>query len=283
MAHSMTGFARAEQKQGTGMLSCEIRGVNHRHLELGVRLPEEFRSLEPRVRERLASTIRRGKVECTLRMEVLVGGESLVCDEMRLQALLSAAAALPAGTPPLRAIDLLRWPGVLVATTGSPVAPEGVLGCVEEAVQRFQEHRRREGENLVATLVLRLDALEQSLGQVRALVPVLVPEFQARLMERLKEVAGTLDPTRVEQEMVLFAQRSDIAEELDRLAAHVAEVRHLLSTGEPLGRRLDFMMQEFNREANTIASKSSDLRLTRLAVELKVLIEQMREQIQNLE
>lgn len=283
MAYSMTGFARIEQKHDAGVVSCEIRGVNHRHLELGVRLPEEFRALEPRVRERLTSGIKRGKVECTLRIESAAGSESLVVDPRRLQAVLAAAGALPGGTPPLRAIDLLRWPGVLVATGSGQLPPETVLACVDEAVQRFQEHRGREGESLVAALAARLDAIGQTLAQIQQLVPSLVPEFQARLMSRLGEVAGSLDPARMEQEMVLFAQRADVAEELDRLVAHVAEVRRLLTAGEAVGRRLDFMMQEFNREANTIGSKSSDLRLTRLAVELKVLIEQMREQIQNLE
>jgi uncharacterized protein (TIGR00255 family) len=288
MIKSMTAFAREVQSDDLGELAWELRSVNHRFLEPYIRLPEELRGLEPRVRERLAARLQRGKVDCSLRYAPAAGAASgMRVNRPFLERLLEAAAEVAAiagpGTSPAP-LDLLRWPGVLEQPGQDPDAlAAAVLKLLERAIDTLLATRGREGERLAALLKERCDRLEESVVRVRALMPRVIEGVRRRLADRLAEIRGELDPQRLEQEMALLASRLDVDEEMDRLATHVAEVRQVLDRDEPVGRRLDFLMQELNREANTLGSKSADVEVTREAVEMKVLIEQMREQIQNLE
>ena len=284
MTSSMTGFGRSDQQTAAGLLVWELRAVNHRHLELQIRLPEELRALEPAVRERVAAQVRRGKVDCTLRLEARPEEAGLALHQPLVDALLAVARGLPVTVTPLRAIDILRWPGVLRQAAGAREGLELVgLAVLDQALTAFQDQRVREGARLVSGLLERVALLRLGVAGARALLPELVPEFRRRLVERLKDLGVALEASRIEQELALLAQRSDITEELDRLEAHAEGVEQILQSPEPVGRRLDFMMQELNREANTLGSKATDLRLTSIAVDLKVITEQMREQIQNIE
>ena len=285
---SMTAFARREAGTSWGALTWELRSVNHRYLEIALRLPEELRSLEPRVRERIGARLSRGKVDGTLRFqpsEAAAGGVEL--NEEPAQRLLAAAAHLrgmKADVAPLRAIDVLRWPGVLKA----PLLDVESLGAaafdaLSAALDELVKTRSREGARMQAFMLERLQGMEELVARAKELLPDVTRLFRERLETRLAELKPQLDPARLEQEMVLFAQKSDVTEEIDRLTAHFSEIRRVFGQSGPMGRRLDFLMQELNREANTLSSKSTDTRLTNVAVELKVLIEQMREQVQNIE
>jgi uncharacterized protein (TIGR00255 family) len=288
MIKSMTAFARETSSGDLGELVWELRSVNHRFLEPHIRLPEELRSLEPAVRERLAARLQRGKVDCNLRYVPAVGAAgSLRVNRPFVTQLVTAAAEVgemvgqPVQPSPL---DLLRWPGVLVEQDRDLDAVTRVaLKLLEQAIETLLATRGREGERLAVLLRERCDRLEETVAQVRSRMPVVMEGVRRRLADRLAELMVELDPGRLEQEMALLAARLDVDEEMDRLEAHVAEVRDVLRRKEPVGRRLDFLMQELNREANTLGSKSTDVEATRAAVEMKVLIEQMREQVQNLE
>jgi uncharacterized protein (TIGR00255 family) len=288
MILSMTAFARREASFAAGVLAWELRTVNSRYLEVAARLPEELRGIEMRAREMIAARLGRGKVEAGLRIQTAASANAPVeLDEGALRQLLDAASAVQrvsGAAEPLRAIDCLRWPGVVRAT---PLDMEGLassaLALLGEALDELVAMRAREGERLATLMRQRLEAMAAIVSQVRALVPETVAAYRERLKTRLAEVRQELDPNRLEQEIVLFATRSDVAEELDRLATHIAEVRGAIERGGQVGRRLDFLMQEFNREANTLGSKAVDIRMTNAAVDLKVLIEQMREQVQNIE
>lgn len=285
MTSSMTGFARRGRELPLGILSCEIRTVNHRYLELSVRLPEPLRDQEMAVRERLSNGLKRGKIDCTVRLEPRPGDPSLTLNQPLVLALVQAAAQLQAhaGVGPLRAVDLLRWPNVLLDIAQPEVLAPEALQLVGETVQELTSQRQREGARLRAFLHARIEDMLFQVAAARALMPSLVPEFRERLRQRLRDLPAGADPGRIEQEIILFAQRADVSEEVDRLSAHLDEVERLIGAAGPVGRKLDFMMQELNREANTLGSKASDLRLTAVAVELKLLIEQMREQVQNIE
>jgi len=266
----------------------ELRSVNHRYLEVFLRLPEELRGLEPMVRERIGQRLQRGKLDCTLRYQSGSGQTaSFSVNRVLVQGLQAAArelAVLLGGSAALTPIDLMRWPGVLQERPLdlSPVQSRaGVL--LDQALDVLTATRRREGARLEDLLRQRCQALREHAGQVRIRMPRVLEEVRERLTTRLQEVLGQLDPLRLEQEMVLFAQRLDVDEEMDRLATHLDEVERVLAAGGTVGRRLDFLMQELNRETNTLTSKTSDVEITHHAVEMKVLIEQMREQIQNLE
>lgn len=289
---SMTAFARQEAGTPWGALTWELRSVNHRYLEIALRLPEELRALEPRVRELLNARLARGKLDGTLRFQP---GESAAAELSPDVGLISklissgkmvADMAMAADTTvsPLRAIDILRWPGVLkapaldVESLGA-AALESLSAAIEELVTT----RSREGARLQEFMLQRLQAMEQLVVRASELSPEAVRLFRERLEARLKDLKQQLDPARLEQELVLFAQKADVTEEIDRLTAHFSEIRRVFDQSGPIGRRLDFLMQELNREANTLSSKSTDTRLTNVAVELKVLIEQMREQVQNIE
>ncbi|CAN7392316.1 YicC family protein [Pseudomonas sp. LjRoot71] len=287
MIHSMTAFARAEQVGANGTLSWELRSVNHRYLEPHLRLPEAFRDLEGAVREALRNGLSRGKVECTLRFSDDNAGKALQVDLERAAQLIAAAESVaglikqPAALNPL---EVLGWPGVLVADAADPQAlNQSALSLFTQALNELKNGREREGSELAKLLNERLDSILEQVVALRELVPQMLAGQRQKILDRCVEMQAELDPQRLEQELVLLAQKSDVAEELDRLSTHVNEVRRVLKTGGQAGRRLDFLMQELNREANTLGSKAFDTRSTNAAVNLKVLIEQMREQVQNIE
>ena len=286
MISSMTGFARQERSGAFGTLVCEIRSVNHRFLDATVRLPDSCRALESELRQSLARELRRGKVDCTIQHRPPAAGV-LQVDEAALAPLLARAQQLAKLLPEqgrINVLELLRWPGVLREEQPDV---EALLSAVREifdtTVAQLSAARHREGQRLTELITQRCDALTVLIGQVRARLPEVLARVRARLEERLTELGGELNQERIEQEIVLLLHRLDVAEELDRLCGHIDETRRTLAAPEAAGRRLDFLLQEFNREANTLSSKSQDLETTRIAVEMKVAIEQMREQVQNIE
>ena len=287
MIHSMTAFARVEQSSARGTLSWEIRSVNHRYLEPHLRLPEAFRDLEGAVREALRKGLSRGKVECTLRFSDDNAGKALQVNLERAAQLVAAAenvAGLIKQPAALNPLEVLGWPGVLVADAADPQAlNQSALALFIQALNELKKGREREGAELAKLLNERLDAMTVEVATLRELVPQMLATQRQKILDRFTEMKAELDPQRLEQELVLLAQKSDVAEELDRLSTHVSEVRRVLKAGGAAGRRLDFLMQELNREANTLGSKAFDPRSTQAAVSLKVLIEQMREQVQNIE
>lgn len=287
MIHSMTAFARAEQAGPNGTLSWELRSVNHRYLEPHLRLPEALRDLEGAVREALRQGLSRGKVECTLRYAEDSAGKPLQVDRERAAQLVAAAesvAALIKQPAALNPLEVLGWPGVLVADGADPQAlNQAALALFNQALDELKKGRSREGAELAKLLGERLDGILAEVAALRELVPQMLAAQRQKILDRCTEMQAELDPQRLEQELVLLAQKSDVAEELDRLSTHVGEVRRVLKAGGAAGRRLDFLMQELNREANTLGSKAFDPRSTQAAVNLKVLIEQMREQVQNIE
>ncbi len=287
MIHSMTAFARAEQANANGTLSWELRSVNHRYLEPHLRLPESFRDLEGAVREALRNGLSRGKVECTLRFSDDNAGKALQVNLERAAQLVAAAenvAGLIKQPAALNPLEVLGWPGVLVADAADPQAlNQSALALFTQALNELKKGREREGAELAKLLNERLDSILEQVTALRELVPQMLAGQRQKILDRCAEMQAELEPQRLEQELVLLAQKSDVAEELDRLSTHVNEVRRVLKTGGQAGRRLDFLMQELNREANTLGSKAFDTRSTNAAVNLKVLIEQMREQVQNIE
>jgi len=287
MIHSMTAFARAEQAGTHGTLSWELRSVNHRYLEPHLRLPESFRDLEGAVREALRNGLSRGKVECTLRFSDDSTGKALQVDLERAAQLVAAAesvASLIKQPAALNPLEVLGLPGVLVADAADPQAlNQNALTLFSQALNELKKGREREGAELAKLLNERLDSILEQVVTLRELVPQMLAAQRQKILDRCADMQAELDPQRLEQELVILAQKSDVAEELDRLSTHVSEVRRVLKSGGQAGRRLDFLMQELNREANTLGSKAFDTRSTQAAVNLKVLIEQMREQVQNIE
>ncbi|QSX30363.1 YicC family protein [Shewanella cyperi] len=287
MIQSMTAYARIEHKASWGNASWEIRSVNQRYLETYLRLPEQFRSLEPVLRDKLRKRLNRGKVEVNLRYELAEdSGAELNLNQPLARKLLAAADWLKqeAGSGEISLTDILRWPGVIAtAEQDMDTISTELLQAFDTAIDQFIEARGREGSAIKDMLLTRLDGVEAQIALVRAHMPKVMEWQREKLTSRLAEIKAELDPARLEQELVLLAQKQDVAEEMDRLEAHVNEARRILKKGGSEGRRLDFMMQEFNRESNTLASKSINSEVTAAAVELKVIIEQMREQIQNVE
>ncbi|MCU7946104.1 MAG: YicC family protein [Candidatus Thiodiazotropha sp. (ex Cardiolucina cf. quadrata)] len=288
MISSMTAFAREEYRGDLGILSWEIRSVNHRYLEAFLRLPEELRVLESSVRERLNARLGRGKLDVSLKFKPGGMAEAgLQVNQRLVEQLLNAeqqlADLMEVGNN-LRSSDLLRWPGVLEEQEQdfTPVKQRAMI-LLETAIDSLIDNRLREGERLSKIIRNRCVGLQAQVVQVRSLMPDVLETVRSRIRDRLTEAMEELDETRLEQEMVLLAQRLDVDEEMDRLETHLEEVERVLQADEPVGRRLDFLMQELNREANTLTSKSNSVDVTRSAVEMKVLIEQMREQIQNIE
>ncbi len=283
---SMTAFANAEGQTEAGRLSCELRAVNHRFLEIGFRLPEELRVLEPNMRERISAKVSRGKLDVSMRIAGSQAGDALQLNAGYVERLSTIAQELDAALPALR-VDLgtlLQLPGVLEARDiDAETLQRDALAVLDVALADFIKAREREGNKLKAAIAERVDAVEKIAAEVRTLVPVIREGQRAKLAARMGEVAGQLDQGRLEQELVLWLQKLDVDEELDRLESHIAEARRVLAQREPVGRRLDFLLQEFNREANTLGSKSVDARTSNAAVELKVLIDQIREQVQNIE
>ena len=288
MPLSMTGFARRESRSELGALAWELRTVNHRYLEASLRLPDEFRALEPELRELLSGRLARGKVDANLRHEAAASGRGGLAVDAALAREVVAAATEVGRSTGLSAMptvmDVLRWPGVASSAASDPAplhaaARALLLATLDDLIA----NREREGARLATAIAERAATVRIQVKVLRAAAPMLIDALRERLRARVAELGAALDPARLEQEVVLLAAKADVAEELDRLDAHCAELDRALADKGPVGRKLDFLMQEFNREANTLGSKAADPATTRAAVELKVLIEQMREQIQNLE
>ena len=285
MIRSMTAYASAETTGPAGTLSCELRTVNHRYLELSPRLPDDLRAFESQLRERVAARLSRGKLDLTVRRSDS-RSESLQVNNALLTRLSELNVDMAALFPGLQVqfTELLRFPGVMQQAQIDPEAQQAALfDVLDRALDALAATREREGAKLGEILHDKLDGIERVVADVRGWMPDIRAGLRARLETRLADLKQPVEPGRLEQELVLQVTRIDVDEELDRLSTHIAETRRVLGLREPIGRRLDFLMQEFNREANTLGSKSVDARSTGAAVELKVLIEQMREQVQNIE
>ena len=288
MVNSMTAFARSELSTDQGNLAWEMRSVNHRYLEVTLRLPEAFRELEGPLREKLRKQLARGKVECTLRFNPtssdardITLNQPLVAQLVKAAEQLGGQLANPAKINPL---ELLAWPGVISGQESDQATlVKSARELFEPALSELKDHRAREGAELKQLIEERLSNISDRTSILREMMPTLLSAHRQKLIDRFNEAKLELDSTRVEQEIVMLAQKIDVAEELDRLDTHVIETRRALDSKDAIGRRLDFLMQEFNREANTLGSKAIDTRSTQAAVDLKVFIEQMREQIQNIE
>lgn len=287
MIRSMTAFARQEVKQDWGTASWELRSVNQRYLETYLRLPEQFRSLEPVIRERIRARLTRGKVECNLRVEFNASAQTeLILNESLAKQLVKAANWVKQQSDEgvINPLDILRWPGVMAAQEQDlDTITSDLMSALDKTLEDFIQGREREGASLKQLIEQRLEGVSQQVAKVRAQMPDILQWQREKLVSKLEDANIQVDNNRLEQELILLAQRIDVAEELDRLDSHIKEMHVILKKPEAVGRRLDFMMQEFNREANTLASKSINSDITNSAVELKVLIEQMREQIQNIE
>jgi uncharacterized protein (TIGR00255 family) len=288
MIRSMTAFARSERTEQWGTACWELRSVNNRYLDVTPRLPEEARAVESAVRERVRAKLGRGKVDCSLRLSLGASNNASLEVNLELAKRVADATreidALLHDPSRVNAIEVLRWPGVV--QTQSPdvdALGKAVLDLLDEALAQLVATREREGQHIAALLSQRCDDIQAIIEAVRKRLPEVLEACRQRLRDRLAELVEQLNEERLEQEIALVAQKTDVAEELDRLDAHVKEVRRVVEKEQPAGRRLDFLMQELNREANTLGSKSIDTETTRASVDLKVLIEQMREQIQNVE
>jgi uncharacterized protein (TIGR00255 family) len=288
MIASMTGFAASALETPQGSLAVELKTVNHRYLEFQTRIPEELRPLEPAMREAVAARLTRGKVDCRVTFTPIASAaRSMVPDKAALAALHAASRQVLAEFPdarPLSISEVLHWPGVLADESLSPErAKDSVLGLVDRTIRELNQSRTREGAKLEAVLRERLDGMGQLVEDARPLMPGAVKAFQEKLATKIAEAGASPSDERVHQEIVLYAARIDVDEEVQRLTTHIAEFRRVLDKGGACGKRLDFLCQELNREANTLGSKSVANEMTRISVELKVLIEQMREQVQNIE
>lgn len=287
MIRSMTAYARREIKGEWGSAAWELRSVNQRYLETYIRLPEQFRSLEPVIRERIRTRLTRGKIECNLRFDLdpSMQTDLILNQELAIQLVQAAGwVKTQSDEGEINPVEILRWPGVMSAKSQDlDVISIELMASLEIALDEFITAREREGSALKALIEKRLEGVSAEVVKVRARMPEVLIWQRERLMSKLEDLQIQLDSNRLEQELVMLAQRIDVAEELDRLETHIKETYVILKKQEAVGRRLDFMMQEFNRESNTLASKSINSEITTSAIELKVLIEQMREQIQNIE
>jgi len=288
MIVSMTGYAAATQEMPYGSFNLEIRSVNNRYLDIQFRLPDDFRKLEPAMRELLTKQLSRGKVECRLNFSPSANTEnSQQLDHTLLDKLLQLEQTVKTRHPAalsLTVAEILKWPGML----GSDVAPgeesdEIGMTLLQTALNDLKAARIREGDKLKSVLLERIKQMRQLLQSAAPRIPALIAAFEEKLRTRLEEILGTQENERIHQEITLFASKIDVDEELSRLQAHIDEVERIINKGGAVGKQLDFMMQELHREANTIGSKSVDLEITRISMELKVIIEQMREQVQNIE
>lgn len=288
MIRSMTAYARKEINANWGHAAWELRSVNQRYLETYIRLPEQLRSLEPLIREKLRNRLTRGKVECNLRFDLDLASQhqELFLNKDLAKQLIQAANWIKeeSSSGDINLIDVLRWPGVMSAKEQDlDVVSQEILQLLETTIDEFIAVREREGQALESLIIQRLEGITQEVNKIKKWMPEILQWQKDKLLAKLEDVFIELENNRLEQELVMLAQRIDVAEELDRLSTHVNETYATLKKNEAVGRRLDFMMQEFNRESNTIASKSINADVTSSAIELKVLIEQMREQIQNIE
>jgi len=286
----MTAFARNETTLDQMDITLELRSVNHRYLDISIRAPEEVRDFEQSLRNLLSKKLSRGKVELNIRTQVNASNENGADFQVNANLLsqLSKAAQLIAQQLPnakdINPLDVLRWPGVIQAQKiDLKELKKSVTLCLESILDDFLDMRKREGDKLAAMLIERCDEMDKTVHEVTKIIPYILETRKQKILTRLADFDVEYEDKRIEQEMVLLAQKMDVTEELDRLGAHLSEVRNVLSQNKPVGRRLDFLMQELNREANTLGSKSVDTATTRASVDLKVLIEQMREQVQNIE
>ncbi|GGY29709.1 YicC/YloC family endoribonuclease [Paludibacterium paludis] len=288
MISSMTGFASASREFPGGLLSLELRAVNHRYLDIQMRLPEELRVIEPQLRELISSKVTRGKIECRAGLNQAEGdAPTLELNRETLSRLLGVAsdiAKLAPGIKELSVGELMRWPGVLKSNELAPeILHQLCLETLAKVLTDFNATRQREGEKLRELLLERIAGMETIVAGIRPRLPQILEAYMQKLSTRLVDALGNVDDDRIKQEFALFAQKIDVDEELSRLTTHLTEVKRILKHGGQAGKRLDFLMQELNREANTLGSKSVSTETTQASVELKVLIEQMREQIQNIE
>ncbi len=288
MIQSMTAFARAQAQGAWGSAVCEIRSINHRYLEMSVRMPDTLYPLEAQMRERIRHYIRRGKIECNFRFQPGdVSGTEITINHHLAEELCKASEVITKmlnNASSANPMDILRWPGVLqMAEVDLETIQDELIKLLEKALQDLVDARIREGEELKQLFLQRLESMKGELSKVRHRLPEIYNQQRSRLVARFNDAKIELDSGRFEQEVVMFAQKMDVAEELERLDAHISEVRRNLKHGGLVGRRLDFLMQELNREANTLGAKSVDVDTSRASVELKVLIEQIREQVQNVE
>lgn len=287
MIKSMTAFADGEIVVDNLTILCELRSVNHRYSDLSVKLPDRLRFVESDARRLIGEKLKRGKIECSLSYKRQSGSQSFAVNEEMVQKLLDATQRIEAlMQAPLgfSALDVLAFPGVQQDTeTDREVLREHIIGLLESSITKMLETRAREGAQLAILINERCEKILQLVISARERLPVVLNLVRSKLLARIEEVIAQPDHDRLEQELVLLAQKLDVDEELDRLQTHVTEVQRALKQQEPIGRRLDFLMQEMNREANTLGSKSADREMTQISIDLKVLIEQMREQIQNIE
>ncbi len=289
MIRSMTAFAHKQAQTEWGTLTWEIRSVNHRYLEAAIRLPDCLRPLETSVREALKKQLSRGKIDCNLRFQRDESSNALIeVNQALAEQLITASqqinTLLKTNATPIKAMEILNWPGIVqgVELDAKPLQTAAIK-LLEATLPELRDSREREGKKLQTLIRQRCDAMESCIAQIKTCLPQVLETIRQTLSNRLAELKSEIDLSRLEQELVLLAQKLDVDEELDRLATHLIEVRRTLTLDEAVGRRLDFLMQELNREVNTIASKSASAEITRISVELKVLIEQMREQVQNIE
>jgi uncharacterized protein (TIGR00255 family) len=288
MIYSMTAFSRIDSNLQWGSLTWELRSVNHRYLEPAFKLPENLRQLETALRDTLRKNVARGKIDCSLKLNVgSTAKPSIEVNIAQAKAVINASEAIKQLDPSIsatNALDLLRWPGVINESSVSrDVLLADALTSFNAALTELIESRGREGAELTQFILARLDQMDSLVCEVKMLVPKILTLQRQKLTDKVSELVAELDQSRLEQELVLMAQKADIDEEMDRLGAHLSEVRRVVNKGGACGRRLDFLMQELNREANTLSSKSISQATSQAAVEMKVLIEQMREQIQNIE
>lgn len=288
MNYSMTGFASATQTLETLSVALDLRSVNNRYLDIQFRMPDEIRSLEPVMREAISAQVTRGKIECRINITTLAAGVATAkIDHTVLQQLAEWSDEIRSVIPSVRELsisDVLRWNGVLQGNSPATEALQAtLLEMMQKALADFMASRAREGEKLKQFILQRTQQIESLRQQVSPRIPAAIASYEEKLVTRLKEALGTLDDERVRQEVVLFANRIDVDEELSRLHTHLAEVERILGKGGNVGKRLDFLMQELHREANTLGSKAVDAEISRTSIEMKILIEQMREQVQNLE
>ncbi|MEW6691008.1 MAG: YicC/YloC family endoribonuclease [Pseudomonadota bacterium] len=291
MVHSMTGYAAASADSPRGMLAIELRSVNSRYLDVQLRIADELRAAEPLLRELIGARIARGKVECRLAFQNSISLEKQQLDPRAIRQLHGLAGEVLKAFPeaaPLRVADVLRWPGVLAEPAADEERARAAAAALcRRALDDLCAARGREGAKLAASVLERVAEMRRRLGEVAPLVPEAVAAHRARLTERLREALGAGLEERVQAEVALFAAKSDVEEELTRLAAHLDEVERVLAEGgapgKPVGKRLDFLAQELNREANTLAAKAAGLKIADCALELKLLVEQIREQVQNIE
>ncbi len=288
MVHSMTAFSRQQLEREWGSLTWEIRSVNHRYLEPSVRLPENFRNLENPIRRQLRDKLYRGKIECLLRFRTVEANQ--IDWQLNLDLISQLTKANLeinnniGGDYKLSSLDILKWPGVISdQSIDEEVFNKEAMGLFEKALDDLMVVREREGASLRDAILKRIALIQRIIDSIQAKMPSIILKQKENLLNKLEDIKAEFEPTRLEQEITLLAQKADVDEELDRLNSHLQEAKRVLDSGGQIGRRLDFLMQELNREANTLSSKSIVVETTQSAVELKVLIEQMREQIQNIE